>query len=117
MTLDHTCSRTIYGIEMSEPAIRNRLHYDTPEASLIDIGADSGGIFPQPLANASVCIMIEAVHTVRAHSLVDGVAVPTLPDCSSTIVDGIEPARIPALEEQVVCYVIHPVLRQCRKQY
>ena len=56
--------------------------------------------------------MIEAVHARRAHAGVEHVAVPALPDGSGAVVDGVEPARILALEKQVVSYVRHTVVGQ-----
>ena len=54
--------------------------------------------------------MIETVHPLRAHTVLESITVPTLPDCGGAVVHGIEPARIAALEEKIVGDIHHPVL-------
>ena len=60
--------------------------------------------------------MIEAVHTLRTHSGLDHIAVPTLPDGSRSVVDGIQPARILSLEKKFVSDVCHAVFCKGRHQ-
>ena len=54
--------------------------------------------------------MVEAVHALGAHALVQHVAVPAFPDGGGTVVHRIEPAGVLALEEQLVGDVHHTVV-------
>ena len=50
------------------------------------------------------------------HTLLESVAVPTLPDGCCAVIDRVEPARILALEEQITRNILHTVLGECRHQ-
>ena len=80
------------------------------EAGIAAVGGDARCCLPQPLAHAAVGIVVEAVHAARTHTVFQRVAVPTFPDGGRTVVDGVKPARVLALEKQVVGDVRHPVL-------
>ena len=83
------------------------------EAGFSRIGSYAGGSFPDPFPNATVGVMIEAVHALRAHAVLESIAVPALPDSGGAVVHGIEPAGVLALEEEVPCDIHHAVLGKC----
>ena len=60
------------------------------------------GELPNPLADTTISVVVVAVHTSLADAVLLGVAIPTLPDGGCSIVHRVEPARIFALEEQLV---------------
>ena len=54
--------------------------------------------------------MVERVHALRTHAFLYHVTVPTFPNRSGTIVDGVEPAWVLTLEKQFVGDVNHAVV-------
>ena len=110
--LDEACSRTIRGFEMVQPAVGDGAHDDMLEARTGGVGSDAGTRLPNPLADDAVGIVVEAVHAVGPHALIPGVAVPAFPDGGCSVVDGVEPAGVLALEEQGVGHVGHAVVCQ-----
>ena len=86
------------------------------EAGLRHVGSDAGRCLPDPFAHAAISVMVETVHATRTHTLVEHVAVPTLPNGGRPIIDGVEPARVLALEKQLIGNIDHTVLGEGRHQ-
>ena len=97
---------------MAQPLVGYGTHDDMAEPRLLRVGSDTGCCLPEPLANAAIGIVVEAVHAVGTESAVLHIAVPAFPDGCRTVVDGVEPAGVLALEEQFVGDVGHAVIRQ-----
>ena len=76
------------------------------EAGLLYVGGDAGSRLPQPLADAAVGIVVEAVHAARTHALLDHVAVPALPDGGGAVIDRIEPAGVLVLQQEGIGHVV-----------
>ncbi len=87
------------------------------ESGLGGIGADAGGSLPNPLADTSVGIVVETVHTAGTHAFFEHIAVPAFPDGGGAVVHGIEPAGVLPLEEKFIGDIRHPVFGQGGHQY
>ena len=90
--------RGVFGFDKSEALVGYWLHDYAFEARVGGICRNAGHCFPQPFANTSVGIVVEAVHALRAHAFVEHIAVPSFPYGGGTIVDRVEPTWIIALE-------------------
>ena len=64
--------------------------------------SDAANYGVHPLADGSVGVVVEGVHTDIAEAVLLGVAVPTLPHGGGAVFHGVEPGRIVLLKEKTV---------------
>ena len=56
------------GLQEAETAVRDWLHDDVPESRSLGVGRDACGGLPEPFADASVGVVIEAVHALGSQA-------------------------------------------------
>ena len=95
---------------MTEPFVGNRFHDDVLETWLNRIGGDAGTGLPNPLAHGTIGIVVEAVHAFGSHATFFCIAVPPFPNGGGTVVYGIKPAGVLALEKKCVGHICHVVV-------
>lgn len=112
--LDTSGCGMINGIDMTEAFVGDGFHNDVLESRICGIRSNSCDAFPNPFANDAVSIVVKAVHASRSHSAFYHIAVPAFPNRGCAVVDGIKPARILSLEQEIPGDVCHSVFREGR---
>ena len=109
-TLDKTRCGVILSLNIAQTLIRNWSHNNMLKARRVYCGRYSCSTLPNPLANATISVVVKAILTLWTPTIFKCIAVPTLPNCRCTIIYRVEPARILALEEQFISNIFHPIL-------